>query len=162
MGGQWRTLHAVALLGALTVTLGLSACSAPSGSGLPCDLPDGANLVALPDGRYEVVEADGDSYGIAFANGACLFARPAVPQTRVERSDDELRFLYDYYVVSLGPCLDTEGVPFLRPPSRDWFVSSGGNWSPYDVLFMGYLDADEIATITTLCPPLPGPMTPSW
>jgi hypothetical protein len=146
------------LVGALGAALALNGCSVSAGPGLPCDLPQGAALVELPDGGYQVVEPSGASYTLAFANGVCVLSARELLPPRVERTATELGFVYDYYVLSLGPCLDHGGVPFLLPPSRERFVESGGNWSPYDAVFTGYLDADEIAVITTVCPPLPGPM----
>lgn len=145
----------MALVGALGAALALGGCAIPAGAGLRCDLPEGAKLVAMPDGGYQVFEANGRAYRLAFANGTCVLTPRLLLPTRAERTADELGFLYDYYVTSLGPCLDHEGVPFLTPPTRDRFVESGGNWSPYDAVFTGYLDADEIAMIARVCPPFP-------
>ena len=158
MSGQWRTLRVTLTIGALAATLALSGCSSSRPSSLPCELPDGASLVELPDGGYGVDQANGDRWRLGFANGRCVISSYIGSQPRLERSDEQLRFLYDYYVLTLGPCLDVKGYPFMTPPTRQRFVESGGNWSPYDAVFSGYLDAEEIAMLGETCPHLPGPM----
>ena len=150
MGGQRRACAAIVLFCALT-----TGCAADAGAGPACDLPDGAELVAAPDGGMHVVWADGKRALLAFANGACVLNMVVVPPPRLERSEAELAFAYDYYRQSLAPCLNNLGFRNLAPPSRLDFVESGGNWSPYDAVFSSFLSSEEIATVAEVCPETP-------
>lgn len=151
MSGQRRALVLATLLCALTLT---GCAVAPSG-GIPCEIPDNAQLVALDDGGYVVQYDNGISYGLAFANGSCVFNPQMVPIERAERTEAELRFIYDYYLLRLAPCLEQFGYGYLKPPSRDTFVESGGNWSPYDSVFTPMMSSSDISALTQTCPALP-------
>jgi hypothetical protein len=150
MSGQWRTCALVVLFCALT-----TGCAADAGGGIRCDLPDDAHLVAAPDGGMHVEWANGFTTQLLFANGFCVANRPVFAATRPPITDEELDFTYDYYRQSLVPCLNNLGFPNPGPPSRESFVASHGNWSPYDTVFTSLLDSDEIATIAIVCPEAP-------
>ena len=151
MSGQRRALAVVLLLGALT----LPGCAATVDPGLPCELPDDTQLVAGDDGGYLVVYDDGAMYDLAFANGRCVINQRRLAIPRAERSDADLIFLYDYYRLRLGPCLDLYGYSYLAPPSREDFVASGGNWSPYDSVFQAMLSVEDLLALNNACPELP-------
>lgn len=151
MNGQRRALALAVLCGALA----LGGCASVDGPGLSCEqLPPGAQLEMAEDGGFIVQFADGTSAGIGFANGACV-VRQAVVIERAERSEADLIFIYDYYRLRLAPCLDSYGFGYLAPPSREDFIESGGNWSPYDSVFTGLMDGPEILELTQACPELP-------
>lgn len=133
----------------------LSGCAVPADAGIACEIPAEAELVPNPDGGLHVVWPDGTTVALAFANNSCVFDPMVVPIARAERSDDELRFAYDYYRQELAPCLDALGFRTLAPPSKAAFVASGGNWSPYDAVFTALLSADDLATISRTCPEAP-------
>jgi hypothetical protein len=152
MNGQWRALGLVTAFAALL----LSGCAAQPGSALPCELPEGTRLVAAARGGYLVVFEDGTMRSLAFAHGRCVLTPiRGVAQLRVERTDPQLRLLYDYYRQNLGPCLDGFGFSFLAPPSKAAFLASGGDWSPYDAVFTAMMNSAEIRELTRACPPLP-------
>jgi hypothetical protein len=151
MSGQRRALA----LAVLVCSIALSGCASSDGPGLSCEqLPVDAQLTMGEDGGFVLVLADGTTAGIGFANGGCV-VRQAVTIERPERSEADLIFLYDYYRLRLAPCLDTYGFHYLAPPTREAFVESGGNWSPYDSLFTGLMDGPEILALTQACPELP-------
>jgi len=151
MGGQRRASALIVLLCAL-----LAGCATTdAGATITCDIPPEARLVPNPDGGVHVVWPDGTTVALAFANGSCVFDQLVVPIPRPERSDAQLRFTYDYYRLSLAPCLDALGFPTLAPPTKARFLASGGNWSPYDSVFTALLSADEIGDIGKICPESP-------
>ena len=151
MSGQWRALAGVLLLSVLTLT----GCATSVTSGLPCELPEDARLLSGDDGGYLVVYDDGTVYNLAFANGRCVINQRRLAIPRAERSDADLIFLYDYYRLRLGPCLDQFGFSYLAPPSREDFVESGGNWSPYDSVFSAMMSVDDVVALNNACPELP-------
>jgi hypothetical protein len=106
------------------------------------------------DGGFVAVFADGTTAGIGFANGGCV-VRQTVAIERPERSEADLIFIYDYFRLRLAPCLDAYGFSYLAPPTREAFIASGGNWSPYDSLFTALMDGPEILALTQACPELP-------
>ena len=150
MGGQWRACAVVVLFCALT-----AGCATDADSGIECDLPDDAVLVAAPDGGMQVEWPNGTTAMLSFANGTCVFRTTPGDYSRAELSRDELAFTYDYYRQSLAPCLDNLGFRILAPPTRQAFIESDGNWSPYDSVFTGFLDSEEIGTIEHVCPQAP-------
>lgn len=154
MSGQRRAFALSVLLCAL-----LAGCATDAGGGIPCEIPPEAELVANPDGGLLVLWPDGTTVALAFANGTCVFDPMLVPITRAERTDEQLSFTYDYYRLSLAPCLDGLGFRTLAPPTKGGFIESGGNWSPYDAVFTALLSADELADIEKICPQSP-PLSP--
>ena len=151
MSGQRRALALLVLVGSIA----LSGCASSDGPGLSCEqLPAEAQLTMGEDGGFVLVLADGSTAGVAFANGGCV-VRQTVAIERPERSEADLIFIYDYYRLRLAPCLDSYGFSYLAPPSRDSFIESGGNWSPYDSLFTPLMDGPEILALTQACPELP-------
>jgi hypothetical protein len=156
MGGQRRTLVVAMLLGALT----LGGCASTIDAGIECEIPEGAQLVRGEDGGYLLLFNDNTTYVLSFANGACVFTNPVVATARAERSDADLIFIYDYYRLRLSPCLERFGFRVLAPPTRDRFVASEGNWSPYDSVFTAFLSAGEIAELGRACPSLPPKVFP--
>ena len=152
MNGQWRALGVATGFAALL----LSGCAAQPSSAFPCELPEGTRLVEAARGGYLVVFEDGTMRSLAFAHGRCVLTPlRGVAQLRVERSDAQLRLIYDYYRQSLGPCLDHFGFSFLPPPSKVDFLASKGDWSPYDAVFTARMNSREIRSLTKACPPLP-------
>jgi hypothetical protein len=107
------------------------------------------------NGGFVAEFADGTTAGIGFANGGCVVRQTPVVIERAERSAADLVFIYDYYRLRLAPCLDSYGFAYFAPPSREDFVESGGDWSPYDSVFTGLMDGQEILMITQACPELP-------
>jgi hypothetical protein len=150
MGGQRRAFAAIALACAL-----LAGCAADPGSGIRCDLPENTRLVPAPDGGMQVQLPNGSTGLLTFANGACVFNRPISAGNRPVIDEADLDFTYDYYRQSLAGCLDELGFRTLAPPSRETFVASGGNWSPYDSVFSPLLSSEQIATIARVCPEAP-------
>ena len=152
MSGQRRALALAMLVGSLALT----GCASADGPGLSCEqLPADAQLTAADEGGFVVTFADGSTASVGFANGGCMVRQFTQTFTRPERSEADLIFLYDYYRLRLAPCLDTYGFHYLAPPTREAFVESGGNWSPYDSLFTGLMDGPEILALTQACPELP-------
>lgn len=151
MNGQRRALALVVLLSSLA----LGGCASSDSPGLSCEqLPPTAQLTMGENGGFVVKFADGTTASIGFANGGCV-VRQTVVIERPERSEADLIFIYDYFRLRLAPCLDSYGFGYLAPPSREDFVESGGDWSPYDSVFTGLMDGPEILAITQACPELP-------
>ncbi len=133
----------------------LAGCATDAESGIDCDLPENTRLVPAPDGGMHVEWPNGTTALLTFANGACVYSRPPVAAARSVIEKDELGFTYDYYRQSLSPCLDNLGFRILAPPTRQSFLESGGNWSPYDAVFSALLSSEEISTIALVCPESP-------
>jgi hypothetical protein len=147
MGGQRRACAAIVLFCALT-----AGCATDAGGGISCEIPEEARLVAAPDGGMLVEWPNGTSAILTFANGTCGYTRPPVAPARSVIAESELGFTYDYYRLSLAPCLDSMGFRVLAPPTRQAFIESGGNWSPYDAVSSTMLSSDELATLAKVCP----------
>lgn len=153
MGGQRRAFALVAMAFALA----LGGCSANVGAAPEelCGLSATGTLERQVGGGYIYTFANGTTARIAFANGACVLDQSPVPIAREERSEWELEFTYDYYLMQLGPCLNGFGFPLIAPPERDDFVDSGGDWSPYDSVLTARVSGSMIAQLNSVCPRRP-------
>lgn len=153
MDGHRRTFATAVLLCALL----LSGCSTSAGAAPEalCGLPSDGTLQRQVGGGYVFTFANGSSARIAFANGACVLDANPFPIEREERTDEQLGFIYDYYLAQLGPCLNGFGFPLVAPPERAAFISSGGDWSPYDAVFTAMVSGSTIAQLNSVCPRRP-------
>jgi hypothetical protein len=140
----------------MLLALLLSGCAVDAAGGpLHCDVPEGSRLVPAENGGLQLEGPNGVRRPVSFANGSCVYLPPGLPVQRREIAEHELGFTYDYYRQSLAPCLANLGFPSFAPPSREVFIDSGADWSPYDAVFGAYLSSSEIATIAVVCPPIP-------
>jgi hypothetical protein len=91
---------------------------------------------------------------------SCQVSFPTESSVAWGLDDDQLDYLYDYYVSRLRPCLASHGHLTSIPPEREAFVGhwSGTFWSPYDDL--GELPAAEFEAARLLCPVFPADLVP--
>jgi hypothetical protein len=92
---------------------------------------------------------------------ACAVQFPVDPSEYQPLTDDEMYFLYRFYVDEQIPCLEARGYEISSPPGFDDFRArwwSGEMWAPYlDVVendFQRFLATQEA------CPPLPPELRP--
>ena len=155
MSGQRRAFAPAAMVAVVAlVSVALSGCSAQSGEAPEslCNLSITGTLERPVDGGYVFTFANGSSARIAFANGACVLDANPFPIEREERTDEQLGFIYDYYLAQLGPCLNGFGYPSVAPPERADFIESDGDWSPYDAVFTAMVSGSTIAQLNSVCP----------
>ena len=85
-----------------------------------------------------------------------LFQRDLTDGVELNRGQRD--YLYDYYLTSLVPCLELQGVQIEDSPTRDEFAASGVGigWNPYyamDALSFGEVVADD--ALLAACPSFP-------
>ncbi len=84
----------------------------------------------------------------------CQLAYPVAQKYMEPLSEERLQVLYDYRVIDLVRCLESEGHSgWSSPPSRQVFVESGGLWSPFEGL--DTLTAEQYGAIAKECPQTP-------
>jgi len=80
----------------------------------------------------------------------CAAANPIDPAGSLEvLTDDQLDYIYDYYLQSLVPCMVLNGFAPTSAPTRVEFHALAGQWSPYysvDV-GLGRVQYEEIESI---------------
>jgi hypothetical protein len=80
---------------------------------------------SIPDEQQEA---------LAVAMYLCDASYPIDPSKTLPLSNDELSYIYDYFVEVLTPCLEAAGVDVPAPSSRAMFLEtydSGAAWNPY-------------------------------
>ena len=159
MSGQRRAFAPAAMAAAVALLCAaLSGCSSQAGEAPEslCNLSLTGTLERPVDGGYVYTYENGTTARIAFANGSCVLDVNPFPITHEQgRSTWELGFTYDYYLAQLGPCLNGFGFPLVAPPERAAFISSGGDWSPYDAVFTAMVSGSTIAQLNSVCPRRP-------
>ncbi len=121
-----------------------------------CMVGEGFQVTARPDGgiHAELVPPEqGEAQAIAFY--VCSVRYPIDPIYLVPLAEDQMYYLYDYYVLELVPCLEAEGHAISEPPSwqvfRDGYLTDP--WSPYSDLPPS--DEDDWIAINEKCPQQP-------
>ena len=103
--------------------------------------------------QFPVIEEQSLRTALNLAIYTCEMQFPVAPKYMEPLSFEQLERLYDYRSGALVECLEQEGYASLEPaPSKDVFVESGGQWSPYE----GQTFGDETQRINEECPQVPG------
>lgn len=112
------------------------------------------------DGRVQVGKAstlsEPRAESLDFFECRVLFQRDLSEGAELNREQRD--YLYDYYLESLVPCLELQGVRVEDPPTREEFAATGIGigWNPYyamDALSFGEVVADDALLLA--CPSFP-------
>jgi hypothetical protein len=91
------------------------------------------------------------------AQAACWRANPADPTKVSLLGIGQRKYLYDYYVRWLVPCLEFSGHRLTNAPTREEFLGEWrrpGWWSPYEAIYPA-VDAATIDRLTVKCAAMP-------
>lgn len=94
------------------------------------------------------------------ANDRCGERYPIDPKYRQPLSEEQLAFLYDWYIEVNIPCMEAEGYIGFDPPSLDRFIETGGTveqWTPIDDITdqIETRGGDTLPALYAVCPPGP-------
>lgn len=108
-------------------------------------------------GSYSVSAPAGQEISLAVATYVCSLRYPINPRSTMPLNDDQIRFLYEYYVQVATPCLAEEGYDVPPPPSLQTFIGSyeQGVWQPYALVVEAATSDEEWQRINRLCPQTP-------
>ena len=113
------------------------------------------------DGRIQVGKAStlSEPSGEKLDFYECRVLFQSDPADGAELNREQRDYLYDYYLTSLVPCLELQGVHIEDPPTREEFAETGVGvgWNPYyamDALSFGEVVADD--ALLAACPSFPG------
>jgi len=107
------------------------------------------------------IDGDGDLSRTAstVAQWTCLREYPVDPRTTGFLSIAQIRYMYDYFVDRLAPCLELQGLAVPPAPDRDAYVGTvraGIQWNPYfDADGRALVTPEELPALDAKCPPLP-------
>jgi hypothetical protein len=78
-----------------------------------------------------IPEAQEEAFGVA--SYVCALRYPMDPAYSEPLTVDQLSELYDYYVGTLTPCIESRNIPVSEPPSRTAFIDNYQHdpWTPY-------------------------------
>jgi hypothetical protein len=82
----------------------------------------------------------------------CTHMYPTLPSARAMLTDDQLRYIYDYYLTELVPCLTDHGFALTYAPTFDSFAPAGQHqmtWNPY------FSVSPPAVTTLAECAPMP-------
>jgi hypothetical protein len=82
---------------------------------------------------------------------------PGSPDHAFTLTEEQARYLWDYYATRLIPCIEAHGYPLAPLPARDEYLSERW-WSPYFALSQTPIGPRELATLDAECPPPPIPV----
>lgn len=91
----------------------------------------------------------------AIAVFSCSLRYPVDPQHAVPLNDDQLYYLYDYFLSELVPCLEESGYSISAAPTWQVFQETfhSAPWSPYDDV--SPIDEGDWLAINEDCPQQP-------
>lgn len=123
-----------------------------------CLVEQGVDAKVSNDGQggYESQGVVGQEQSMAIAGYVCDAKYPVDPSLTQPLTDEELDYLYDYFVDVLNPCLERAGIDVIEPPSRQAFkdsLQSPDSWSPYLAVDPG--GQDEWTRLVRECPQSP-------
>lgn len=123
-----------------------------------CVTDKGFSAKATPDGgvAFDGVPND-QGQALDLANYECSVMYPMDPRYSTPLTDQQIDYLYEYYVYDLTPCLENEGFAVAESPSRQSFRDTYGTqdmWSPYTDVGDG-LSESAWYHIQELCPQTP-------
>lgn len=100
---------------------------------------------------------------LAVASYTCGVQYPFHAELNRPLDDDQIRWLYSYYVGDLRTCLEAEGYTVTSAPSEATFLESyqgrGGEvWTPYNDL--ASVGSAELQSLAAKCPPVPPGLYP--
>lgn len=123
-----------------------------SEQGLPVEIDEHGWRVETPIGQER-------EHDLAFF--VCEVRFPLSPSLIQPFTDDELRYIYRYFVEQLRPCLLGRGYEVGSPPSFEEFRArwwTDNSWSPYRDVMED--DANAFMATSEACPPTPPGLRP--
>lgn len=123
-----------------------------NGQGVPAELGEHGVSVHMPSGTEE-------TYRVAWY--ACNVRFPLSPNESLPYTEDELQYIYRYWVEQLTPCLVAEGYDIGAAPTYSEFRArwwTDDTWSPY--LDVVESDGDAFRELEMTCPPMPSDLRP--
>jgi hypothetical protein len=112
-------------------------------------------VATVEDGGVEVNVADSQREALTLARYVCSAEYPIDPKYTEPLTSPQLELLYHYYINTLTPCLEEQGLEPEDPPSFQTFsesYESAGAWTPYKNITS---DEANWSEINKLCPPAP-------
>ena len=130
---------------------------------IDCMTSAGFPVSLLPDG--EGIDTSGIPEAQRFNGGPFQLARYECeakysidPGASAQLSDDQLGVLYDWYVDVSAPCLESQGVDVIQPPSKQAFIETyftDQGWYPYAAIDALTMPDDEWTKLNAVCPQAP-------
>jgi hypothetical protein len=122
--------------------------------GIPAEVDEYGWNVNIPIGQEQ-------EYDLAIF--VCEVRFPLSPSLSQPFTEEELRYIYRYFVEQLRPCLQGRGYEIGEPPSFEqfretWWTDDTPPWSPYRDLIEH--DADAFEATQEACPPTPPDLRP--
>jgi hypothetical protein len=120
--------------------------------GIPAVLDENGVSTVTPIGQEQ-------EYDLAWF--ACAVQFPVDPSEYQPLTDDEMYYLYRFYVDEQVPCLEALGYEISTPPGFDDFRArwwSGEMWAPYTEVAVS--DFATFEATQDACPPLPPELRP--
>lgn len=109
------------------------------------------------DGGIEFPEVTPEqSVEMEAANDRCGERYPIDPRYRQSLTEEQLKFLYNWYLEENIPCMEAEGYTGFEPPSLERFIETWGTveqWVPVDDI-SGQLQG-RLPALYSQCPPGP-------
>ena len=81
----------------------------------------------------------------------CIAAHPRALDDD-QLTDDQLNYIYDYYLKTLVPCMVLNGFTPTTAPTRVEFLAIDGQWSPYYSVDVG-ISAVQYEQLEQICGP---------
>jgi hypothetical protein len=91
---------------------------------------------------------------VARAAYLCEAQFPLDPKYLVPLNESQLRYVHNYLVSELIPCLEKHGQGVDSPPTVDQFLEKQGEWSPY-VQLANQQSLEAVAGLIEVCPQSP-------
>lgn len=123
---------------------------------ISCLFEEGYEATLTEDGegvRYPQFSEPSMTDAFHLALYRCELRYPVAPRFMAPLRDDQLGRLFDYRAGALVECLEQQGLSgFAAAPSREVFIESRGQWSPYSGLA---LTDEQIRELPQVCPEVP-------
>lgn len=122
-----------------------------------CLNEEGFDATTSPDGGLGTEQIDAQDEPYLIAMYVCNAKYPLDPRQTLPLVDDQIRYLYDYYVKVATPCLEGMGFEVTDPPSQPTYIDSyrvGPSWRPYEDAALRS-SPEQWQQILTECPEAP-------
>ena len=118
----------------------------------------GFDATSTPDGGLQAGPPVGQEIPFGLAGYTCSAQYPIDPRENLPLNEDQIRYLYEYYVQVATPCLEALGFTNLpEPPSQQSYIGSyptGPSWDIYSTV-AEQADEEEWYEANAKCPQRP-------